>query len=159
MWGSVSGPCTLASTAVLQGLQRRWTIRIHRMHFSVNDPRPRQLHLSDGSLLAGSAEAQNSVPPRSHAPILPRIRGISPMISGSEASFAGRESPTCNRPARGHGNRILTMGVCLRRSAWQTVRAPALPRFHSRTHLPTCELVRKVSYPVCRIAVLERSTL
>ena len=58
----------------------------------------RQSHLSDGSLLTGSAEAQNSVPPRSHAPILPRIRGVSPMISGSEASVAGRESPTCNRP-------------------------------------------------------------
>ena len=111
-------------------------IRIHRMHFSVNNPRPRpgQSHLSDGSLLAGSAEAQNSVFPRSHAPILPRIRGVSPMISGSEASVAGRASPTCSRPARGHGNRILTMGVCLRRSAWQAVRAPALPRFHSRTH-------------------------
>ena len=58
-----------------------------------------QSHLSDGSLFAGSAEAQNSVPPCSHAPILPRIRGVSPMISGSEASFAGQESPTCNRPA------------------------------------------------------------
>ena len=36
----------------------------------------------------------------SHAPILPRIHSVSPMISGSEASFAGRESPTCNCPAR-----------------------------------------------------------
>ena len=60
-----------------------------------------QPHLRDGSLLAGSAEAQNSVLPRSHAPILPCIRGVSPMISGSEASVAGREFPPCNRPASG----------------------------------------------------------
>ena len=31
--------------------------------------------------------------------ILPRIRGVSPVISGSGASFVGREFPTCSRPA------------------------------------------------------------
>ena len=33
-------------------IRQTGSIRIHRMHFSVNDPRPRQSHLNDGGLFA-----------------------------------------------------------------------------------------------------------
>ena len=57
-------------------IRQTGSIRIHRMHFSVNDPRPRQSHLNDGGLFAAFCMADRQ---SARAPTLPFPHSFRPL--------------------------------------------------------------------------------